>query len=47
MVNGIAWVTIGIGRQFRKIQTGKIQNYLLGFALIAVILIFVGLFRGF
>jgi NADH-quinone oxidoreductase subunit L len=47
IVNGIAWITIGLGRQFRKIQTGKIQNYLFGAALVALILIFVRLFRGF
>jgi len=47
IVNGVAEFILGWGRQFRRIQTGKVQNYLLGFAAVALILMFVRLFRGF
>jgi len=47
MVNGVATIVTAWGRQFRKIQTGKIQNYLFGLAAIALVLIFVRLIRGF
>ena len=47
MVNGVAYVISAWGRQFRRIQTGKIQNYLLGFVAVALVLMFVRLFRGF
>jgi NADH-quinone oxidoreductase subunit L len=47
MVNGVATLVIAWGRQFRKVQTGKIQNYLLGFVAVALILMIVRLFRGF
>jgi NADH-quinone oxidoreductase subunit L len=47
MVNGVADVTRAWGAQFRKIQTGRIQNYLLGFVAVALVLLVVRLFRGF
>ena len=47
MVNGVAVIVIAWGRQFRKIQTGRIQNYLLGFVAVALILMVVRLLRGF
>jgi len=47
MVNGIAAVVIAWGRQFRRVQTGRIQNYLLGFVAAALIFMVVRLFRGF
>ncbi|MBM3287159.1 MAG: NADH-quinone oxidoreductase subunit L [Candidatus Eisenbacteria bacterium] len=47
MVNGVAGGVLAWGRQFRRIQTGKIQNYLLGFAAVALLLMAVRLFRGF
>jgi NADH-quinone oxidoreductase subunit L len=47
MVNGVAGAVIAWGRQFRRIQTGRIQNYLLGFVAVALILMVVRLFRGF
>ena len=47
MVNGVATLVIVWGRQFRRIQTGRIQNYLLGFVAVALILMVVRLFRGF
>ncbi len=42
-VNAVAWATIGLGRSFRTIQTGRIQTYLygaLGGALVVVLLNF-------
>jgi NADH-quinone oxidoreductase subunit L len=47
MVNGVADVTRAWGAQFRKVQTGRIQNYLLGFVAVALVLLVVRLFRGF
>ncbi|MBD3162088.1 MAG: NADH-quinone oxidoreductase subunit L [Candidatus Eisenbacteria bacterium] len=47
MVNGVAGTVTAWGRQFRRIQTGKIQNYLLGLVAVALILAFVRLVRGF
>ncbi len=47
MVNGVATAVIEWGRQFRRVQTGRIQNYLLGFVAVALILMVVRLFRGF
>jgi NADH-quinone oxidoreductase subunit L len=47
MVNGVADGVFAWGRQFRKIQTGKVQNYLLGLVTVALVLIFVRLIRGF
>ncbi len=47
MVNGVATAFVAGGRQLRKIQTGKIQNYLLGFAAVALVILVVRLIRGF
>ena len=47
MVNGVAALVAAWGRQFRKIQTGKIQNYLLGFVAVALVIVVVRLIRGF
>jgi NADH-quinone oxidoreductase subunit L len=46
-VNGVAALIGAWGRQFRKIQTGKIQNYLLGFVAVALVIVVVRLIRGF
>jgi NADH-quinone oxidoreductase subunit L len=47
MVNGVAALIWAWGRQFRRIQTGKIQNYLLGFVAVALVIVVVRLIRGF
>jgi hypothetical protein len=47
MVNGVADATRAWGAQFRKVQTGRIQNYLLGFVAVALVMLVVRLFRGF
>ncbi len=46
-VNGVAALIGAWGRQFRKVQTGKIQNYLLGFVAVALVIVVVRLIRGF
>jgi NADH-quinone oxidoreductase subunit L len=47
MVNGVAGGVVEWGRQFRKVQTGRIQNYLLVFVAVALVLMVVRLARGF
>jgi NADH-quinone oxidoreductase subunit L len=47
MVNGVAALVAAWGRQFRRIQTGKLQNYLLGFVAVALVIVVVRLIRGF
>jgi NADH:ubiquinone oxidoreductase subunit 5 (subunit L)/multisubunit Na+/H+ antiporter MnhA subunit len=44
-VNGLAQTVIGFGRAARKVQTGRIQNYVYGFMGILLVLVFVGMFR--
>jgi len=46
-VNGVAWVTVSWGRQVRRVQTGRFQNYALGLFGVALLLIIVRLFWSF
>jgi NADH-quinone oxidoreductase subunit L len=38
-VNGVAEAVVGGGRELRKVQTGRINNYVLGIAVGVVILV--------
>ena len=44
-VNGLAQSVIGFGRAARKVQTGRIQNYVYGFMGILLVLVFARIFR--
>jgi NADH:ubiquinone oxidoreductase subunit 5 (subunit L)/multisubunit Na+/H+ antiporter MnhA subunit len=46
-VNGVAWTMLGWGRQMRRVQTGKVQNYVLGLFAVALVLIIVRLMQRF
>ncbi len=45
LVNGLAQTVIGFGRAARKVQTGRLQNYVYGFMGILLIIVFVKMFR--
>jgi NADH-quinone oxidoreductase subunit L len=45
LVNGLAQTVIGFGRAARKVQTGRIQNYIYGFMGILLLIVFVKMFR--
>lgn len=44
-VNGLAQTVIGLGRAARKVQTGRLQNYIYGFMGILLVIVFVKMFR--
>lgn len=43
MVNGVAGLAMGLGQQFRRMQTGKLQLYI-AYTLLSVLLLLLGLF---
>jgi len=45
LVNGLAQTVIGFGRAARKVQTGRLQNYVYGFMGILLLIVFVKMFR--
>jgi NADH-quinone oxidoreductase subunit L len=46
-VNGVGWTMVNWGKQVRRVQTGRVQNYALGLFAVALVLILVRLVRGF
>jgi hypothetical protein len=45
LVNGVGQTMIGFGRAARKVQTGRLQNYVYGFMGILLLIVFVKMFR--
>ena len=50
IVNGVAWVTTQFGGEVRRVETGRVQSYMVGFfggvAVLAIVVAIVILVRG-